>query len=191
MAEGSRRTSPKSNEAKAQITVKMPAMPGRAANITARILFFLGGVVSFVFAALYTMLRGSDLPRQSDWVIFAVVLSLVGAVNVLAAIFPASWTARICRVPDRSSVFSLPPRMFAGFALVSYVVTVGLFFTPHEWNLSGFLWTFLLCPVYIVRETFDPSAIVIFLMLAPMDAAVYGAIGTAIGFALAAARKGW
>lgn len=156
-------------------------MASRAISITASILFFLSGVVSLAVAALYTMLRGADLPRQSEWVIFAVALSLVGAVNVLVAVFPGSWTARICRIQDKSSLFSRPLRMFGAFAVVSYLLTVGLFFTPHVWNLSGFLWTYLLCPVYIVRETFDPSSMGIFLMLAPMNAAVYGAVGSAVG----------
>jgi len=160
-------------------------MARRAINIAARIVFFLSGVVSLLLAALYMMLRGADLPSQNEWVIFAVVLSLVGAVNLLAAILPVSWTAKICRIADKSSLFLHPLRMFGVFAAVFYLLTVGLFFTPHEWNLSGFLWTFLLCPVYIVRETFDPRPLVIFLMLAPINAAVYGAIGSVIAFALA------
>jgi hypothetical protein len=162
----------------------MPAMAGRAVNITARIVFFVSGAVSLVVAALYVLLRGSDLPSQSEWVIFTVVLGLVGIVNVLVAVFPASWTARVCRVKDKSSLFSLPLRMFFVFAVVLYLLTVGFFFTPHEWNLSGHLWTFLLCPLYVVRETFDPSAMGIFLVLGPMDAAVWGAIGTVVALGL-------
>jgi hypothetical protein len=164
-------------------------MAARAVNITVRILFFLSGVVSLLLAALYTMLRGADLPNQREWIIFAVVLSLVGGVSVLMAIFPASWTARIWRVTDKSSLFSLPFRMFGVFAAVAYLVTIGLFFTPHEWGLSGFLPIYLLCPVYIVRETFDPRPLEIFLLFAPIDAAVYGTIGAAIGFVLLAPRK--
>ncbi len=164
-------------------------MAARAINLTARILFFLSGVVSLLLAALYTLLRGTDLPNQREWIIFAVVLALVGAASVLAAIFPASWTSRICRVTHQSSLFSVPFRMLGVFTVVAYVVTVGLFFTPHDWDLSRFLWIYLLCPVYIVRETFDPRPREIFLMLAPIDAAVYGAIGAAIGFLLLASRK--
>jgi hypothetical protein len=99
----------------------MPAVAGRAVNITARIVFFLSGAVSLAIAALYAALRGSDLPRQSEWIIFTVVLGLVGVVNVLVAIFPASWTARVCRFKDRSSLFSLPFRMFGAFAVISVV----------------------------------------------------------------------
>jgi hypothetical protein len=160
----------------------MPGMAGRGVNITARVIFFVCGVVSLVVAALYAMLRGSDLPSQREWAIFTVVLGFVGAVNVLAAFLPASLTARICRVRDKSSLFSLPLWMLGGFAVVSYLLTVGLFYTPREWNLSGYLWTFLLCPVYIVRVTLDPSRMEIFLMLASMDAAMYGAIGSVVGF---------
>jgi hypothetical protein len=166
-----------------RIRYRIPGMAGRGVNIAARVVFFLGGVVSLAVAALYAMLRGSDLPRQSEWVIFTVVLGMVGAVNVLAAIFPAAWTARVCRVQDKSSLFSLPLRMFGGFAVVAYLVTVGFFFTPHAWNLSGYLWTYLLCPVYIVRETFDPPPVGIFLMLGVIEAAVYGAVGSVLVFA--------
>jgi hypothetical protein len=167
----------------------MPGMAKRAVNITARVLFFVCGLVSVAVAVLYATMRGSDLPRQSEWVIFTVALGVVGAVNVLAAIFPAAWTARVCRVPDKSFLFARPLRMFGGFAVVAYLVTVALFFTPHEWNLSGSLWTYLLCPVYIVRETFDPRAVEIFLILAPIDAAVYGALGSVSGFALSVGHE--
>lgn len=161
----------------------MPGMAGRAFNITARVVFFVCGVASLAVAALFAMLRGSDLPSQSEWVIFTVGLGLVGVVNVLSAIFPASWTAKICGVKDKPFLFSLSLRMLALFAVLSYLVTVGLFFTPHEWSLSGSLWTYLLCPVYIIRETLDPPPVELFLILAPIDAALYGAIGSVLGFA--------
>jgi hypothetical protein len=161
---------------------RMPGMAGRGVNITARVVFFVCGVVSLVVAALYAMLRGSDLPSQAEWIVFTIVFGLIGVINVLAAIFPASWTARACRTADTSSLFSRPLRMLGGFAVVAYLVTVGLFFTPHEWNVSGHLWAFLLCPVYIVRVTLDPSAVELFLILAPIDAAMYGAIGSVVGF---------
>lgn len=159
-------------------------MAGRAVNIAARIVFFVSGAVSIAVAAIYGMMQGSDLPSQREWILFTVLFGLVGVVNVLAAIFPASWTAKIFRVKDRSSLFSLPFRMFGAFAVVAYLLTVGLFFTPHAWNLSGSLWTYLLCPVYIVRETLDPNSVGLFLILAPIDAAVWGAVGSVAGFVL-------
>lgn len=168
---------------------RIPGMAGRAVNVTARILLFLSGVAAGLLAALYALLRGSDLPRQSEWVIFTAVFGLLGVANLLAAIFPASWTARIWRIADRSSLFSLPLRMFGVFAVISYLLTVGFFLTPHQWNLSGFLGAYLLCPVYIVRESYDPRALELFLMLAPIDAAGWGAVGSVVGFLLGARKK--
>lgn len=157
-------------------------MAGRAVNVAARILFFLSGVVSATVAVLYATMRGSDLPSQSEWTIFTVVLGLVGVVNVLVAIFPAQWTARICRIADKSSLFSRPLRLLGVFAVVSYLLTVGFFFTPREWNLGAHLWTYLLSPAYIVRQDLDPSAVELFLILAPIEAALGGAIGSVVGF---------
>jgi hypothetical protein len=158
-------------------------MPNRSINIAARILFFLSGLVSCAGAIPYAVLRGSGLPYQNEWIIFAIVLPLVGIISVLAAILPASWTARICRVNDKNSVFSLLLKMFFTFAVVSYLLTVGLYFTPREWNLEGFLWTFLLCPVYLVRTNLDPAPLFIFGLLGLINAAVYGAIGIVLGLA--------
>lgn len=165
-------------------------MSARVLNATARVLFFIGGLVSLAIAAFYTLLRGSDLPRQSEWVIFALVLSVAGVVNIVAAVLPVSWTKKICRIADSGSLFSLPLRMFGLFAVFFYFVAVALFFTPHEWNLGGFLWTFLLCPVYIIRGTIDPQPAQLLLLFAPIDAALYGAIGTVVGLAWLSLRRG-
>jgi hypothetical protein len=48
---------------------------------------------------------------------------------------------------------------------------------------------FSLCPLYFVRMTFDPSVLTTFFLLAPMNAAVYGALGVTLGYAWMAFRK--
>jgi hypothetical protein len=168
--------------------LELRLMANRAINIAARILFFLSGLVSCAGAIPYVALRGSGLPYQNEWIIFAIMLPLAGVISVLAAILPASWTARICRVPDKSSVLSLPLKMFFGLAVVSYLLTIGLYFTPRAWNLEGFLLTFLLCPVYIVRTDLDPAPLILFGILGPVNAAVYGAIGVVLALARLAFR---
>jgi hypothetical protein len=47
----------------------------------------------------------------------------------------------------------------------------------------------LLCPMYFVKMTIDPSPVAIFFLLAPMNAAVFGAAGATLGFALLAFRR--
>jgi hypothetical protein len=42
------------------------------------------------------------------------------------------------------------------------------------------------CPLYLLRITFDPSLPITFFLLAPMNAAVYGSAGLVVGYALLA-----
>jgi hypothetical protein len=46
-----------------------------------------------------------------------------------------------------------------------------------------------LCPLYLVKMTFDPSPMATLFLLAPMNAAVYGALGLVVGYAELAFHK--
>jgi hypothetical protein len=37
--------------------------------------------------------------------------------------------------------------------------------------------------MYLIKMMFDPALVVVFFLLAPMNAAVYGSLGLALGFA--------
>jgi hypothetical protein len=43
--------------------------------------------------------------------------------------------------------------------------------------------------MYFLKMTFDPSLVATFFLLAPMNAAVYGAIGTTLGYVWLRFRK--
>jgi hypothetical protein len=43
--------------------------------------------------------------------------------------------------------------------------------------------------MYFVKMLIDPSPVVIFFLIAPMNAGAYGALGTALGYALLAVRR--
>ena len=54
----------------------MRRVAGRAIRITSCIVFFGCGLISLLTGVPYAMLRGVDLPVQSEWVIFVVALAL-------------------------------------------------------------------------------------------------------------------
>src|ERR1700726_507808 len=164
-------------------------MTGRAIRTTSRITFLLCGLVSLLTCVPYVILRGAELPVQSEWVIFVVALALVGVFSVMLAVLPRSWIAKACKKDrDDEQLFSAPLKLLGGFAAIFYVLALVAYRPPHRWNLDPQL-MFSLCPMYFVRTMFDPSLVATFFLLAPMNAGVYGALGTTVGFAWLAFRK--
>src|ERR1700722_11437082 len=156
-------------------------MPGRAIRTTGRIAFLLCGLTSLLTAVPYALLRGAELPVQSEWVIFVVALALVGVFSVMLAVLPRSWIAKACKKDrDDEQLFSAPLKLLGGFAAISYLLALVAYLAPHRWNLNPQL-MFSLCPLYFLRMTFDPSLLATLLLLAPMNAGVYGAPGDDLG----------
>ncbi|HWO31594.1 MAG TPA: hypothetical protein VNO32_22600 [Candidatus Acidoferrum sp.] len=157
-------------------------MAGRAIRVTARLAFLLCGLISLLTGAPYVLLRGADLPFQSEWVAFVAVLGLVGIFSVTLAVLPRSWIAKLCRKDrDDERIFSAPLKLLGGFAVISYLVALLAYLAPHRWDLNAQL-MFSLCPMYFIKMTFDPSLVATFFLLAPMNAAVYGALGLTLGY---------
>jgi hypothetical protein len=157
-------------------------MTGRATRIISRIIFVLCGLVSLITGVPYMLLRGAELPVQSEWIIFTVALGLVGVFSLAVGLLPRAWIAKACqRDRDDTYLFSIPLKVLGGFAAVSYLVAVVAYLAPHRWDLDPQL-MLVLCPLHFVKMTFDPSLVAIFFLLAPMDAAVYGALGLTLGY---------
>ena len=135
------------------------------------------------------MLRGIELPFQSEWVIFVAALGLVGLFSMVFAVLPRSWIARACK-KDREDeqLFLALLKWVGGFAAISYLLALLAYLAPGRWNLDPQL-MFSLCPLYFVKLTFDPSLPATFFLLAPMNAAVYGSFGLTFGFAWMAFRR--
>lgn len=164
-------------------------MAGRAIRITSRIAFLLCGLISLFTGVPFLMLRGAELPVQSEWVIFVVALALVGLFSVTLGVLPRSWIAKACKKDrDDEQLFSGPLKWLGGFAAVSYLLALVAYLAPHRWNLDPQL-MFSLCPLYFVKMQFDPSLVTTFFLLAPMNAAVYGSLGLTLGCARLAFRK--
>jgi len=164
-------------------------MSGRAIRVTSRIVFAICGLVSLLTGAPYVMLRGVDMPVQSEWIIFAVVLALLGVFSLMLAVLPRSWIAKACKKDrDDPQLFSAPLKLLGIFAAVAYVLAVVAYLAPHRLNLDPQL-MLVLCPMYLLRMMFDPSLVAVFFLLAPMNAAVYGSLGLSLGFAWRALHK--
>jgi hypothetical protein len=158
-------------------------MSGRAIRVTSRIAFLLCGLVSLLTGVPYVMLRGAELPVQSEWIIFVAALGIVGVFSVTFAVLPRSWIAKVCKKDrDDARLFSAPFKLLGGFAAISYLVALVAYLAPHSWNLDPQL-MFALCPMYFIKMTFDPSLVAVFFLLAPMNAAVYGGFGLTLGYA--------
>lgn len=168
---------------KSWTTGRIRFMTGRAIRITSRIAFIACGLISFFTCVPYVMMRGADLPVQSEWVVFAVALGLVGVFSVLAGMLPRAWIAKACR-KDREDkqIFSAPLKWMGCFAAISYLVAVVAYLAPGRWNLNPQR-MFSLCPMYFIKMTFDPSLVAILFVLAPLNAGVYGALGLTLGYA--------
>jgi hypothetical protein len=170
-------------------SVRIRLMSGRALRITARIAFLLCGLISLVTSAPYVLQRGEDLPIQGEWVLFAVALALVGVFSMIPAVLPRSWIAKACKKGrDDEQLFSTPLRLLGAFAAIAYLLALVAYLAPHSWNLNPQL-MLALCPMYFVKMSIDPSPIAIFFLLAPMNAAVYGALGATVGYDLLAFRN--
>ena len=168
----------------------MRPMPGRAIRITSRIVFCVCGLVSLLTAVPYALLHGAELPTQSEWVIFVAALAVIGVFSVIVSLLPRAWIARVCGTHrDDERLFALPLKLLGSFAAISYFVAVFAHFAPQTWRLNPQL-MLALCPLYLVRMTFDPSPALVFLLLAPMNAAVYGSLGLTFGYAWLASGKG-
>jgi hypothetical protein len=166
-----------------EAAVRIRLMPGRALRTTSRIAFLFCGLVSLFTGVPYAMLQGIGLPVQSEWVIFVVALAVIGIFSVTLGVLPRSWIAKGCRKdPDDQRLFSVLLKVLAIFAGVFYLVAVFAYFSPNRWNLNPQL-MLALCPMYLVKMTFDPSPVAIFFLLAPMNAAVYGSLGLTVGYA--------
>jgi Ca2+/Na+ antiporter len=166
-----------------EAAVRIRLMPGRALRTTSRIAFILCGLISLFTGVPYVMLRGIGLPVQSEWVIFVVAFAVIGVFSVTLGVLPSSWIAKGCKKdPDDQRLFSVLLKVLAIFAGVFYLVAVFAYFSPNRWNLNPQL-MLALCPMYLVKMTFDPSPVAIFFLLAPMNAAVYGSLGLTMGYA--------
>jgi hypothetical protein len=164
-------------------------MSGRALRTISRIVFFLCGGTSLFTGVPYVMLQGVDMPVHRAWFLFPIALGVVGTFSMTLAVLPRSWIARAGkRDRDDGVLFLTPLKLLVIFAVISYLLALLAYLAPHSWDLNSTL-MLSLCPLYFVKLAFDPSLVAVFFMLAPMNAAVFGALGVTLGYAWLAFGK--
>jgi hypothetical protein len=138
------------------------------------------------------MLQGINIPVHRAWFLFPVALGVVGVFSVTVAALPRSWIAKGCKRDrdDRDDVqlFLTPLKWLGVFAAIAYLLALLAYLAPHSWDLNPTL-MLSLCPMYLVKLSFDPSLVAVFFLLAPMNAAAYGALGVTLGYARLAFGK--
>jgi hypothetical protein len=156
-------------------------------KIAFRSLLFLCGVVSLLFTKTFTLL--DELDATKTWVPFMGALALVGVLAIIGALLPTSWTETLCNIPKGDSrSYVVPFKTLAAFAATCYVVTAALDLLPLSSRPDPRL-VLSLCPSCTLMVTIDPSLKTVLTILAPLNAAIYGALGAVLGYLFLAIRN--
>ncbi|HWY59036.1 MAG TPA: hypothetical protein VNZ03_31525 [Terriglobales bacterium] len=162
-------------------------MATRLIGILSRVAFFVCGVISVLLSNLYRALQGLGFLPNSEARLFSIALMVVGGLAVIIALLPSSWVEKACKAePAKPSL--VPIKMFSFFAVVSYLLIVGLNLYAHSWHPSP-QFVFSVCPACALTITVDSSLGTVLLGLAPLSAAVYGSLGAVLGCVLVVLRK--
>lgn len=86
------------------------------------------------------------------------------------------------------TVKKLTLKVALGFAVIGYLVAIGLYLAPGRWHLSSAL-VFGLCPPAFLTITVDPSFASVAILLAPLNALLYGTIGVIMGLIVGSAAN--
>jgi hypothetical protein len=154
-----------------------------------RLALILCGLISLSLSRAFRSFQGVMPDADVKWPEFSIALMLIGGAAVVIALLPSSWRDKLCKIdPDTQDRSSIPIKPLACFAGFSYLLTVGLNFAPLNWHLTKQA-AFLLCPACVLTITVDPSFRAVLLVLAPLNAAVFGSLGAILGCCYLAVRN--
>jgi hypothetical protein len=147
-----------------------------------RLALIASGMISLLLSRTFRSFQGVMPSVNVNWPLFATALTLIGSLTVVVALLPSSWLDRARNTGSPTKVHrSAPIKLSAVFAVISYLFTVGLNFAPLNWRLSATI-VYLVCPGCVLTITVDPSFGAVALVLAPLNAAVYGSLGALLGY---------
>jgi hypothetical protein len=158
-------------------------------RLSSRLALIVCGTISLLLSRTFRLVQGVMPNAYVKWSLFSTALMLIGGLTVVIALLPSSWLDRVCKIgADTRDDSSVPIKVLGGFAGFSYLLTVGLDIAPLSWHPTAQV-VYLLCPASVLTITVDPSFAAVLLVLAPLNAAVYGSLGAVLGCALLAVRN--
>jgi hypothetical protein len=83
---------------------------------------------------------------------------------------------------------NLTLKVVLAFMILGYVVAMALHFAPSKWHASP-AFVFTVCPPALLTITVDPSFTSVAVILAPLNALLYGLVGLLIGLGVHGLRK--
>jgi len=158
-------------------------------KLFSRIALFVCGTISILLGRTFRAMQALMPDAHVKWSVFSVPLMLVGGLTVVITLLPSSWVERACNSGSgKGTRSSIPIKLLGGFAVFSYLFTVGLNFAPLSWRLTAQM-VYVVCPACVLTITVDPSLAAVMLVLAPSNAAVYGSLGALLGYFFLAVRR--
>lgn len=172
------------------IAVKIRRMTDSAIGVPSRLAFLVCGTISILIGNLYRNLTLAPGPAaHGKWDLSSIALMAVGGLAVAIALLSGSWIKSVSKIgPNNQQLLSLPLRMLGGFAVFSYLLTIGLYFAPLSGRPSPWV-VFSVCPAWALMLATGDSVGTVVLLVAPVDAAVYGSLGATFGFLLVVLRR--
>ena len=156
-------------------------------GILSRLAIFVCGMISLAVSRVYWELHNVD-HAFGAWRIFSLALMVVGGFAVAIALLPTSWVEKAFKIRPGKHPSFVPLKMLGCFSVCSYLLSVGFYFAPRSWNPSPQL-LFSICPACALAITVDVSLGTFLTLLAPLNAAVYGSVGAALGYVLVVFRN--
>lgn len=150
-----------------------------------RIAVFICGAITVQVARLFGSFK-HFAPSQANWSGFHVVLLGVGIVAILVSVVPASFIRKVR--PEFVEERRFSTVLLVAFAAIGFVAAVSFALIPVTLNPS-MTGIYSVCPACIATATVDPSLTAVVCILAPVNAAVFGAFGGMLGAFLGLIRK--
>src|ERR1017187_2342606 len=153
-----------------------------------RLAFLVCGVVTASVGRVYGGFQQFRPTDRMNWSPFYVVLVIVGLTAVCLSLLPVRWIRRVdSDGVERNDSTSF--KLLLTFAAAGLLLPIILSLVPPTAVQPPWAFVYSICPACVLTLTVDPSLTSIIIFLAPINAAVFGAIGGVVGTVVDLLRK--